>query len=74
MKPALRKKNEAGLRDIRAGRTMSLSDYLASMGKRIDARLTEGLEDVKKGQVYGPFRSARKMARALYRKQKPKKA
>jgi prevent-host-death family protein len=32
--PVLRKKIEAGLRDIRAGRTMPLSDYLTKRAKR----------------------------------------
>lgn len=32
--PTLRKKIEAGLKDIRAGRTMSLSDYKATRTKK----------------------------------------
>jgi prevent-host-death family protein len=32
--PVLRKKIEAGLRDIRAGRTMPISDYLATRSRR----------------------------------------
>lgn len=32
--PVLRKKIEAGLRDIRAGRTMALSDYVKQRAKR----------------------------------------
>ena len=31
--PALRKKIEAGLRDIRAGRTIALADYIARRAK-----------------------------------------
>jgi len=36
--------------------------------------IAEGLEDIKKGRVYGPFRSAREMVRALHRRRRPKKA
>lgn len=32
--PTLRKKIEAGLKDIRAGRTMSLSDYAVTRSKK----------------------------------------
>lgn len=32
--PQLRKKIKAGLKDIRAGRTMSLSDYMSRRSKR----------------------------------------
>jgi hypothetical protein len=32
--PKLRKKIEAGLKDIRAGRTMLLSDYKAKRGRK----------------------------------------
>ena len=31
----------------------------------VDKRLVEGLEDLKKGRVYGPFNSAKETTRAL---------
>ena len=34
--------------------------------KHIEARLAEGLEDIRKGRVYGPFRSAKALVRSLH--------
>lgn len=36
--PQLRKKIQAGLKDVRAGRTMSLTDYLTKRAKKPKAR------------------------------------
>ena len=36
----------------------------------IEKRLAEGLEDIKKGRVYGPFSSAREAIRSLHREAK----
>ncbi len=33
----------------------------------IEKRLAEGLEDLKKGRVYGPFTSAKELVRSLHR-------
>jgi AbrB family looped-hinge helix DNA binding protein len=57
---------------VRSGKVVLTPKTLVD--KRIELRLAEGLEDIKKGRVYGPFRSAREMVRALHRKRRPKKA
>ena len=36
----------------------------------IEKRLAEGLEDLKKGRVYGPFTSAKELVRSLHRETK----
>ena len=36
----------------------------------IEKRLAEGLEDIKKGRVYGPFRSVKAMLRSLHQESK----
>jgi AbrB family looped-hinge helix DNA binding protein len=36
----------------------------------IEKRLAEGLEDLKKGRVYGPFSSAKEAIRSLHREAK----
>ncbi len=36
----------------------------------IERRLSEGLEDIKKGRIYGPFASAKDMIRSLHREAK----
>ena len=41
--------------------------------KRIEKRLEEGLEDIKQGRVYGPFRSAQEMVRSLHGSKKSRK-
>jgi hypothetical protein len=40
----------------------------------IEKRLAEGLEDIKRGRVYGPFRSVKDLLRSLYRAKKTKTA
>ncbi len=37
----------------------------------VDRELALALEDVRKGRVYGPFRSAKEAVRALRRRRKP---
>jgi len=44
----------------------------------VDRELAEGLEDLRQGRAYGPYRSAREMIRALHHitgkaKKKPKR-
>jgi AbrB family looped-hinge helix DNA binding protein len=39
---------------------------------KIDARLAEGLEDIKQGRVYGPFDSVEAMVQSLHRAKPPK--
>jgi len=41
--------------------------------KRIEKRLAEGLEDIKKGRIYGPFSSAKEMIHTLRGAKKLKK-
>lgn len=36
----------------------------------VEKRLAEGLEDIKKGRIYGPFSSAKEMIRSLRRETK----
>ena len=36
----------------------------------VEKRLAEGLDDLKKGRVYGPFSSAREAVRSLHRETK----
>ncbi len=33
----------------------------------IESRLAEGLEDIRKGRIYGPFSSAKALVRSLHR-------
>ncbi len=40
----------------------------------IEKRLAEGLEDIKKGRVYGPFRSVKAMLRSLHQESKKVKS
>lgn len=58
--------------EVRNGKVVLTPKTLVD--KRIEARLAEGLEDVKKGRVYGPFGSTKEMVRALHKEQRPKKA
>ena len=41
--------------------------------KQINEHLAEGLEDLKRGRVHGPFRSAKDVVRSLRRTKKSKK-
>jgi hypothetical protein len=34
---------------------------------QVEQRLAEGLEDLKKGRVYGPFTSSKALVRSLHR-------
>ncbi len=38
--------------------------------KDVERRLAEGLEDIRRGRVYGPFRSANAMIRSLRQRSK----
>ena len=38
----------------------------------IEKRLAEGIEDIRKGRVHGPFRSVQALVRSLHRAKKPK--
>lgn len=58
--------------EVRDGKVVLTPKTLVD--KHIEARLAEGLEDIKKGRVYGPFRSAKEAVRSLRREQKTKKA
>jgi AbrB family looped-hinge helix DNA binding protein len=40
----------------------------------VEKRLAEGLEDIRKGRVHGPFRSVPALIRSLHRAKKPKPA
>ena len=42
-------------------------EYTPAQRRVIDAGLTEALEDVKKGRVYGPFNTAQEMIASLRR-------
>jgi AbrB family looped-hinge helix DNA binding protein len=44
----------------------------ALVDRRIEKRLAEGLEDIKKGRVYGPFDSAKELVRSLHAGKKSK--
>jgi len=44
------------------------------MDKKIEKRLDEGLEHLKRGRTYGPFDSAKDMIRSLRDSKKPKRA
>jgi AbrB family looped-hinge helix DNA binding protein len=46
----------------------------ALVDRRIEKRLAEGLEDIKKGRVYGPFDSAKELVRSLHAGNKSKTA
>ncbi len=56
---------------LRAGEYLEVelqSDRLVLTPKAlIDKRLAEGLEDIVKGRVYGPFRSVKEMVRSLHK-------
>ena len=41
--------------------------------RRIEKRIAEGLDDIKKGRVYGPFDSAKELVQSLHARKKPKK-
>ncbi len=51
--------------EARGGRLVLTPKTLVE--KQIEARLAEGLEDIRKGRVHGPFRSAKELVRSLHR-------
>ncbi len=52
------------------GRKITLTPKVVIDREFIEKRLAEGLEDIKKGRVYGPFSSAKEMIRSLHREAK----
>ncbi len=42
--------------------------------RRIEKRIAEGIDDIKKGRVDGPFDSAKEFVHSLHARKKPKKA
>jgi len=52
------------------GKKITLIPKIAVDREFIDKRLAEGLEDLKKGRVYGPFSSAKDTIRSLHREAK----
>ncbi len=59
---------------IKPKKLVDAEDVLAPAQKvLIDARIAEGLEDIKRGRVYGPFDSAEAMVRSLRRATSRKK-
>ncbi|MBI4490960.1 MAG: AbrB/MazE/SpoVT family DNA-binding domain-containing protein [Deltaproteobacteria bacterium] len=54
------------------GKKITLTPKVAVGQVFIERRLAEAEEDIKKGRVYGPFRSVGEMSRSLHKKSKPK--
>ncbi len=52
------------------GKKITLIPKIAVDREFIEKRLAEGLEDIKKGRVYGPFSSAKETIRSLHREAK----
>jgi AbrB family looped-hinge helix DNA binding protein len=52
------------------GKKITLTPKVVVDRALIEKRLAEGLEDLKKGRVYGPFSSAREVIRSLRREAK----
>ena len=52
------------------GKKITLTPKVAVDRALIEKRLAEGLEDLKKGRVYGPFSSAKEAIRSLHREAK----
>ena len=48
------------------GKTITFTPKVAVDRAFVEQRLAEGLEDVKKGRVYGPFSSAKALVRSLH--------
>lgn len=47
------------------GKKITLTPKIAVDREFIEKRLAEGLEDIRRGRVYGPFSSAKEVVRAL---------
>ena len=47
------------------GKKITLTPKVAVDRAFVEQRLTEGLDDLKKGRVYGPFTSAKAVVRSL---------
>lgn len=52
------------------GKKITLTPKVVVDRALIERRLAEGLEDIKKGRVYGPFFSAHEAVRSLHRETK----
>jgi len=52
------------------GRKITLTPKAVVDRAFVEKRLAEGLDDLKKGRVYGPFSSAREAVRSLHRETK----
>jgi len=52
------------------GKKITLTPKVVVDRAFMDKRLTEGLEDIKKGRVYGPFSSAKEATRSLRKEAK----
>lgn len=48
------------------GKRITFTPKVAVDRAVVEQRLAEGLEDVKKGRVYGPFSSAKALVRSLH--------
>jgi AbrB family looped-hinge helix DNA binding protein len=48
------------------GKRIAFTPKVAVDRAFVEQRLAEGLEDVKKGRVYGPFSSAKALVRSLH--------
>lgn len=66
---ALRKKVELHVGDLLEAR-VERGKITLTPKTVIDCGIAEGLEDIKKGRVYGPFNSAEEMIRSLHRNAK----
>lgn len=58
--------------EVAAGKVVFTPKTLVD--RRIEKRLAEGLDDIKKGRVYGSFDSAKELVRSLHAGKKSKKA
>lgn len=68
---AIRKKAGVDVGDLLEatvkGKKIMLTPKVAVDRALVEERLAEGLEDVKKGRTFGPFASAKALARSLHR-------
>ena len=52
------------------GKKITLTPKVVVDRELIERRLAEGLDDIKRGRVYGPFSSAKEVIRSLHREAK----
>lgn len=55
------------------GKKITLTPKVVVDRELIERRLAEGLEDLKKGRVFGPFSTAKETIRSLHREAKKRK-